>query len=232
MIAFLLGILLGSLDLSQAEQAYHAGFYKEALSRYQAALSQPDVAQGPVLYNLGNCAHRLGRYSEALFYYRRAKLRMPRDKALKFNLSLTEQQLGLDPEGSESFRASILALVDSFTPLELLMLVVSLKCVGLMGFVFLRRNRPARNTMVLLVFIALAGAARLVQTQWFPGPLAGVVLKREIALRSEPHTSLTITQTIKAGETVGVKEMSDRWIRIIHTQGSGWTERSGVGVVE
>ena len=56
--------------------------------------------------------------------------------------------------------------------------------------------------MAFLVLLALLGAARLIQLQWFAGPPAGVVLANEIALRQEPHPGVNIVLRLKAGETV------------------------------
>lgn len=232
MIALLFGLLIGFSDLDQAERMVRAGRYGEAHRLYRAALSEEDVPQGPVLYNLGNCAYRLGRYAEAMHCYQRALLRMPRDREVKFNLGLAEQQLGLDAPATESFGAAMEALADSFTPGEFMMMVGGLQGVGLVGFVLLRRRRVARDAMALLVLLGLAGGARLLHTEWFAGPPAGVVLAEEISLRIEPHTDLPATTLLKAGETVRVEELSDRWVRVVHPRGGGWTERAGIGVVD
>lgn len=229
MIALLCALFLGAGDLGRAERAYRAGQYGEALTLFQAALDAPGAPQGPLLYNLGNCAYRLGRHAEAVLYYRRAQLRLPRDPELEFNLRLTERRLGVDAPVSESFVA---AFFDSFTPSALLWLVGGLQGVGLVGLVLLRRRRAARFGMALLVLLALAGAARLAQTQWFPGPPSGVVLASEISLRSAPRADRAVTLELEAGETVRVQESSERWIRVVHARGSGWTERAGVGVVD
>jgi tetratricopeptide (TPR) repeat protein len=232
MITLLFGLLLGITDLGQAEEAYHAGRYGEALAAYQAVLPEPGAAQGAVLYNMGNCAYRMGRYAEAALFYRCAQLRLPRDRSIAFNLSLAEQQLGLDTPERESFGKAMVALMDSFTPGQCLALVGVLQCVGLAGLVLLRRRRAACYAMALVVLLALAGAARLAQTQWFPVPAEGVVLNDEIALRPEPHVDLNAVHELEAGETVCVMERSDRWIRVVHEKGEGWTERAGVGIVD
>jgi hypothetical protein len=237
MIALLLAIFFSlgipeSSNLERAEQAYRDGRFGEALALYESALSDPGVAEGPVLFNLGNCAFRLDRPAEAILFYRRAQLRMPRDGKVKFNMEFAGHRLGVDTPGAESFAAAVAGLADSFLPGEMLILVGVLQLVGLTGMVLFKRHRAARNTMALIVLIALAGAAHLVQSQWFPDAPEGVVMDDRIAVRTEPHANMPVVLELRAGETVRIEERSDRWACIAHGRGRGWTKRSGVGVVD
>jgi len=182
-IAVLVSMLFGISGMEEAAHAFQAGLYEDARVRFETALAEPDMPKGALLYNLGNCAFRMGLFSEAVLFYKRALLRLPRDKEVKFNLGLAEQRLGIDPSSHETFGAAVEALADSFTPQEMLILTGGLQVIGLVGLVLLRRGGAARNFMVLLVLLALAGAARLVHTQWMDRSFTGVVLAREIALR-------------------------------------------------
>ena len=203
MIALLLAaILAAGGNFDRAERAYRAGRYAEAMTLYEAALSEADTPQAPVLYNLGNCAFRLGRHAEAVLLYRRAQLRMPGDAQVEFNLRLAERQLGIEPPPADPVGALIAARVESLTAGQVLALTLLLQTGGLAGLVLLRRRGTARNLLALLVVIGLLGDVRLVGERWFAGPPEGVVLVREISLRSEPHPSLGITLRLAAGETV------------------------------
>ena len=221
-------LLLIAADADLAEREYRAGRYEQAEALYQAALAEPEAAQGPLLYDLGNCAYRLGRHAEAVLCYRRALLRLPRDRETRVNLRLAEQRLGLEPTGD---RSAGLALLDAFPPGVLLLGVFGLQTVGLLGLLLLRR-RAARIGMAILVLLSLPGAVHLVRTHWIPGPPQGVVLVEEIGLRPEPHSGLAVLCELEAGETLRIEELSDRWMRVAHPRGGGWTERAGVGVVD
>jgi tetratricopeptide (TPR) repeat protein len=231
MIALCLAMLL-ACDADRAERAYRSGDFAAAMALYEAALAEPGAAEGPLLYNLGNCAFRLGRLPEAMLAYKRALLRLPGDPQARFNLSLVEQRLGAGEPAGDSLLAGALAAVDGLPPRRLLLVAALLESLGLLGFVLARRRRALRVTCALLVLVALLGAARLVQTQWFAGPPEAVVLAREVALRAEPHEEAATSLKLVAGEVVRVAERSERWARVVHARGSGWTERGGVGVVE
>lgn len=212
--------------------AYEAGRFGDARILFAAALEDPAVAPGPVLYNLGNCAYRQGLHAEAVLFYRRALLRMPRDEQVLFNLRRSEGHLGLDDASVESFGAVAIGVADALTPSELLGIVLGLQVVGFVGFVLFRRRALAfRVACVLIVAVGILGGARLVYRQWLASP-DGVVLSEEITVRAEPHASLPATLELRAGEVVRVEELSDRWVRVVHPRGGGWTERSGVGVVD
>jgi tetratricopeptide (TPR) repeat protein len=232
MTALLLVLLLNAADLDQAEREYRAGRFEQALALYETALSEPDAAQGPILFNMGNCAFRLGRLAEAVLHYKRARLRLPRDREAAFNLHLAEWRLGIDSPDRETFGAAVAALAGSFTPRELLVLSGVLQAAGLVGFVLLRRRRASRNVMALLMVLALAGAARMMHDQWFAGPPAAVVLDSGASLRPLPDAGEHATILLDAGETVRVEEISDQWIKVRHVEGNGWTERTTVGLVD
>ena len=225
-------LFLAPTDLQQAEASYRAGRYQEAMVEFQAALAEPGAAAGPILYDLGNCAYRLGRHAEAVLYYRRALLRLRRDPELRFNLRLAEQKLGMDVPATESFGAAVVGLVDAFGRGELLALAVTLQTVGLLGAVLLRRRRGLRLLPWAVTLLGVLAGARLARDTWFAPAPEGVVVSDEISLRSEPRADLAVTLKLKAGELVRVEEQSDRWVRVVHPQGRGWTERAGVGVVE
>ncbi len=231
MIELLLALLLGN-GPAQAERAYEAGEFAEALALYQAALEEPGAAEGSLLYDMGNCAFRLGRLAEAALFYRRALVRMPRDEDAEHNLRLAERRLGLEAPLGVPLSALAVRATDALAPGLLLALAAALETIGLLGVVFLRRRRAAQLSAALLLLLALAAAGRLAERRWFPGPPEAVVLSAEIALRAEPHAEVPAILRLKAGETVRVLERSDRWSRVLHAHGGGWTESTGLGLVE
>jgi hypothetical protein len=58
------------------------------------------------------------------------------------------------------------------------------------------------------------------------------VLRGDLAVRAEPHAGMPAVFRLRPGELLRVIEESDRWVRMVHPRGEGWTERTGVGLVE
>ena len=145
---------------------------------------------------------------------------------------MAEQQLGIDASAvTIPFGTAVTRLADRFTGGELLVLVNFLQGIGLLGLL-LTRGCFTRIIMLLLLLLGLSGAARLVQAKCFPGPPEGVVIAEEIALRIEPHADLAVTHELKAGETVHINEMSDRWARITHKEAAGQSAQASVLWIE
>ncbi len=229
MIAGILLLLLGLPDPALAAEAYRAGRFAEAHAFYEAALAEPGADLGPLLYNLGNCAFRLGRPAEAVLHYRRALRRMPRDPEITFNLRLASRSLDLPAQPGDG--AGALAFLDRLTPGEALALAAALEAAGLFGFVLFRRRPGTRRTLLVLALAGILLAARLGHALYGTDP-EGVVLPAEVALRPEPQSGLAPTHHLRAGESVRILAMSDRWMHVVHLRGSGWTERASVGVVD
>lgn len=233
MIAFLLLIMTMSTDpFIAAERAYEADRFNEAKSLYMEALSDMEMPSGPLLYNLGNCAFRSGQYAEAILHYSRARLRMPRDEALEYNLFLTQEHLGLTTPNKTSLGRLLASAVDSFTHREILFAMGALQLIGLAGLIFHNRTRRFIVLVILCILISWAGAAHLVHHQWIDKKIHGIVLNSAVTLRDEPHPDLEDMIRVKAGQQVHVEELSDQWIRVEHEGFLGWTERADIGIID
>jgi len=82
----------------QANRLYFEGQYLESLNAYKAVLEEPQFKSfcrigGDLFYNMGNCHYRLGNLGYAILYYERAKIFMPRDADLKFNLEYLQDKI-------------------------------------------------------------------------------------------------------------------------------------------
>jgi tetratricopeptide (TPR) repeat protein len=217
--------------LAEAEAHYRAGRYEAALAEFRAAAESSPDPDGRVLYDVGNCAFRLGRYADAVLWYRRALLRLPRDPEVRFNLKLAEQRLGIEPE-EETFVRSVQNALRSFTPAELVWLGAALETVALGLLLFGRRRKSLRNLGLALLVPALAACGKAAASLWLDAPAPGVVVAPEVAVRSEPRADLPVVLTLKAGEDVEIEGATDRWLRIRHGDVRGWAERAGIGVVD
>ena len=220
---------LANAGALRAERAYLAGRHAEALGLFESEIASAGSREreGALLYDSGNALFRLGRPAEALVAYRRAKLRMPRDEQLSFNIGLTEHRLGIEAPASDAISAAFAA----FTRGEVIAIGAALVAAAVAGWIFLRR-RIVRIACVLLAVAGLAIAGRGAGIPWLAGPTRAVVIGNEIAVRAEPHAEGALVARLRAGEDVRVDESSDRWARVTQGGTTGWTERAGVGIVD
>jgi len=212
-------------------RAYLAGDYERAHRFYEAALGQPGVSKAHVFYNLANCSFRLGRYAEALLHYRCAQRRMPGDREIEWNLSLTRQRLGVLSEVSPSLATRLLAHLDAVSPRTMLGIIFTLQTLGLLGLVLVHGHRGARALCLAASLTGLVLAVRVVAVHEFPGPPEAIALD-QVSLRTEPHATQPVAVELEPGQAVQVIEMSDRWAHVVTPDGEGWVERGGIGIVD
>ena len=216
-------------DFDRGVEAFEAERYEEAREHFEAALDDPAVSRGPLYYNLGHCAFRLGEHAQAIVYYTGALQRMPMEPAVPRDRNLARRELGLptlDPEPPGPF-----ARFDSMPATTRLAIVGGLQAVALFGLL-LSRDRRARLLLLPILVIALIGAGHLLQTETARPSFTAVVVVEDLGVRSEPHTNLANRFELSPGELVRVHEHSSRWVRIAHERGEGWVERAGLGWVE
>ena len=236
MIALACAVLLacapqGPASTDPGATAYAGGRYDVAFAAYEAMLDDADAARADVAFNLGVCAYRLGQHAQAALWFRRAGRHAPRDRAIAFNLALTEAHLGVDNTPT-SPAAMARAGAAAFTPNELLLLTASLQGVGLVGLVFLRRRRFARLAAALALALGLLAATPPLLTAVFGVVPDGVVLPHDLALQTTPDTAAPTQSHLSGGELVRVREQTDAWLRVEHPRGTGWVPRAAVGLID
>ncbi len=211
--------------------AYTDGQFEAARAIYERTLADPTAARGPLAYNLGNCAYRLGRHADAVLWYRRALPHLPRDAELRFNLTLAEQHLGVD-NAPTSPTAMAWAIADTCTVGELLALTASLQTLGLAMCLLRRRSWAGRPLGAALIVLGLLAATPLaVETVGGRAPGA-VVLTPTADLRASPDETAPVTARLGAGELVDVVAETADWLQVEHRRGRGFVRAAAVGVID
>jgi len=234
MTALLIAAILGALGpgLGEPEEAYRHQDYAKALTLFAANLPQAGERTGEVLYHMGNCAFRLGRYPEAVLHYRRAQLRLPRSEMIAFNLRMAERRMSIERQQSHTFGAQIESILQLFTRGQFLILVLVVQTASLIALVFMRKRPAAAAALGLLTLLSVAGSARLVSLMEDEEIPVGVILSTQVEVRTNPHATMPVTLVLEGGEAVTVNEHSDRWARITHSRGEGWIPRADLGIVD
>lgn len=227
-VALVVVLLLGPLvaqDQDPGESAYRRGDYGTATARFQERATAGDRQAA---YNLGNSLYRQGRFAEALWAYEQARLAMPRDPQLLFNIRLTRQRLDLVEGESEPFLDTLAQVRDRFTPWERLWLCTGLNLVA--AALVLLGGRRLRAVGILLALPALL--ALLEVSWWGPArPPTGIVTVPRTALRSEPKVELEALMTLRAGVAVAVLQEGPAWTRVRLRDREGYLPNDSLQVV-
>ena len=97
---------------ADADSAYAAGRYDEAISGYSALLEKGESAE--VYYNLGNCYYKTDHIAPAILNYERALLLAPGSSDVRFNLELARSKTidKITPESEMFFITWFRQLID------------------------------------------------------------------------------------------------------------------------
>jgi tetratricopeptide (TPR) repeat protein len=227
-----LGLLLAALLPAQqadgpTEAARHfaAGDAARAAALYRQALDEGGFDAAALCFDLGNCAHRLGRPAHSVLWYQRALRVAPRHFEARANLRLVLQQLGLQEAGPRALAGiwleGLLARLAAVPAGPLLALAAVLQILG-WAVLLLRRRRRGTGGVLLAAGLCLAAVAAWGSLD-FAGETA-VVLRDGARLCAEPHERAGAVASLKAGETVAVLEASPRWARVRRGGDDGWVE--------
>lgn len=110
----------------KANQYYFKGEFDKALENYELIINRFDFKSlfvsnkcGEVFYNMGNCFYRLGQTGRSILNYERAKMFLPRDADLNYNMSLVKDKVVDDVVIKENIISGIFFWVKSFTVKEI-----------------------------------------------------------------------------------------------------------------
>lgn len=141
MVSFLILFAAGYANKSQADmhtterlffkanQLYFEGKFAEALKTYKPIVKELNrnpffkasiMSGGEIFYNMGNCYYRMGKTGSAILNYERAKIFMPRDADLKYNLNYLKEMTKDEINAGESIINSAFFWVKSFSPGEII----------------------------------------------------------------------------------------------------------------
>ncbi|MEA3477472.1 MAG: tetratricopeptide repeat protein [Bacteroidota bacterium] len=78
--------------IEQANQAYNAGAYQEAIDLYNDVLKE-DYSSAALYYNLGNAYFKINDIPSAILNYEKALKLNPNDQQIQFNLNIANSQI-------------------------------------------------------------------------------------------------------------------------------------------
>jgi tetratricopeptide (TPR) repeat protein len=216
-----------------ANQAYKEGRYDQAAALYENLLAL-EIINGSLCYNLGNSYLKAGKIGKALVNYRRAELFMPRNEDLQANIQYALQQTIDKIEGRDpySYVKSFCFWYSRLTIKELIVIFL-IANIGLWGIALVQLFKKQQYLWpALYVFIASAilfGASAAIKLYSFYYKPGGVVIAREITVRSGGSINDTALFGLHEGAEFDWLDESDGWIKIQLRDGKkGWVQKETV----
>ena len=210
-----------------ANQSYKEGRFQEAVDGYLRLLGS-GLKNGHVYYNLGNAYLRLNDLGSAILYYERARLLIPRDADLNFNLRYAHDQTRDAIPVSQSFISQSFFWLNNFTFLELFGCLVILN-IAFFLILFTRLFYRAEWTyyvfLILLVFTIISAIS--VSLKWYQlnTDTRAVVLKEEVNVFSGPDLQDTVLFKLHEGAIVNNERSEDGWVLVhLSEEKRGWVQ--------
>ncbi|MDD2890269.1 MAG: tetratricopeptide repeat protein [bacterium] len=235
-ILFLLWLSVNSNTgvLTEANNFYNAGQYEASIEKYETLINK-GIINHTIYYNLGNCYFKLGKYGNAIYFYKKAKRLAPDDRDINFNLDFARSRRA-DNIKTSQYPKFITSFVDFFTSLNVNFLVLLTSILyfllAIMIIMSLFKTRfPVKNYIlglfaalfvVLVVFIINFKMVNLRE---------GVLIDSVAEVRSGPSEDYTLIFTIHEGMEMKILDEQIRpttggqesWLKITLPGGlEGW----------
>lgn len=228
----------------EGNRRFEEGDYRAALASYDTTLARGYASAG--LYgNMGSAHFELGRYGQALRYFKKALRAAPDDERLAHNLEVVRQRLrdapggtsptdGFLPTARTRLARSLAAWVP---PVALLFLGLGLYLAGAVLLGDRLRARP-RWSVPALVAGALVGGGLLLAGGGLATAAAvtseaqAVVITAQPVLRAAPAPGAASLGPAAEGQVVRVERTAGGWTRVRLPDGlAGWLRSSDVGLI-
>ena len=218
-------------EYQDADRAYRETRYQEAYDGY-AHLLGAGSADGHLLYNLGNAAFRLNQNGRAILFYERARLQLPRDADLRFNLGHAREQIRDVIPAPESLLGTAFFWLGSLTLAELFwcFAVANLLFWGIIAArIFVRTEWTTSLMFLLLAVWLLAGMSFGVKWQQVRGDDRAVILQTEVNVLAGPDVCDTFLFKLHEGTIVHQERSEEGWTLIRLSDGRrGWLRAEGL----
>jgi tetratricopeptide (TPR) repeat protein len=218
----------------QAGQAYKSGNFQEA-GRLYTELTANGSVSGHIYYNLGNTFFRQGDLGRAILNYERARLLMPRDADLTFNLGFARDRTHDAVEPVSRPLAIFFFWLDSFSVSEVfgLFAIINLLFFAALALrLTFRREWTFSLFVTILVFWAIAGPCLAVKWYQSAADSRAVILASEVDVLAGPDPKDTELFKLHAGTLVHAERDEAGWTLIrIADDKRGWVKSEAIGLV-
>jgi hypothetical protein len=209
----------------KANQAFKQDHYQEAIDGYEQ-LVRAGHESGHIYYNLGNGYFRLNRLGQAILNYERARLLMPRDADLNFNLAHARDQILDAVPASQGFSHTAFFWLDSLNLHELFWSFAVLHVLFwgiLLTRLFHRSEWNYYLSLVLVVLWLIWGISFGLKGHQVGTDNRAVIIEQEVNILAGPDIQDTVLFKLHQGTIVHQERPEDGWFLIrLPDKKRGW----------
>ncbi|HOO89628.1 MAG TPA: hypothetical protein PLA74_02285 [Syntrophales bacterium] len=211
----------------EANRAYKNEAFQEAIAGY-SKLIENGFENGHTYYNLGNAYFRLGEVGRAILSYERARLFIPRDSDLNFNLSQAKDQTLDAVSDSQRFSLPDLLGLDRVNRYEVFFVFIIMN-VLFFGVLCIRIFNKSEWTYYLSIFLAIfiGIGACVTALKWYESITDDrtIVIAKEVEVLAGPDPGDTILFKIHEGAVVHHERSEDGWTLLhLSEDKRGWAK--------
>lgn len=211
-----------------ANQAYKEGRFQDAVDGYNQLIRSGHPG-GHIYYNLGNACFRLNQFGLAILNYERARLLIPRNADLNFNLGHARDQIRDAISESHGLISTTFFWLDSLSLDELFVgfAILNVLFWGILllrlFFRFFRSEGVYYLLLVVLLCWFIAGASFGVKWYQVKTDDRAVILAGEASILAGPDSRDTLLFKLHEGAIVHVERSEDGWSLVRLPDGKrGW----------
>jgi len=218
----------------RANQDYREGKYQEAVKGYEQLIRNGHG--GPrIQYNLGNAWFRMDELGRAILAYERARVAMPRDADLNFNLAHAQDQVVDAISPSSGFFSMAFFWLPMVSASELFWCFAVLNLflwTTLLIRLFHRSEWLFYTLLLVLCLWLLTGLSLGMKWAQVHNDQRAVVLKKEVAVLAGPHEGDTILFKLHEGAIVAQERSEDGWRLIrLPDKKRGWMPETALELI-
>jgi hypothetical protein len=213
-------------DMQKGKELFDKQNYEEASGVFALLNKSTQGRNSAVLFNLGNCYFKTGKYGYARAYYMKALSISPRDGDIMYNMAYVDSVLNIRPQGVFS---GILSSVSMDEACIILIISFALACIFIMFY-----KRHSKALLLWGGFFAFLFAFSLffAVAKAVGGRGAAISLEKNV-LRAAPAEASTVLAELPEGASLYVTEKTGDWTRVsLSDDYVGWVKKDSIMELE
>ncbi|MDG0994143.1 MAG: BatD family protein [Akkermansiaceae bacterium] len=221
-----------------ARDAWKSGSYQQAINLYQQEYPNPNKTPADILYNIGNCHHRLDQHGLAALAWRRALLADPTHQKARQNLRFTEISQNANVLMQFPWQRHLTATSSNTYYNTLYACGWAIVLATLAMILFLKNKKVLTVTIITICLSCVIASAAVFAIAFHPDgyhslapPEQQAVIITRTPLYDEAHRS-TVDSTLELAPASLVRVIAQRgpWAHITTAEKEeGWIERKHLG---